>query len=347
MKIGDFDLNQEVLVVAEIGNCHEGSLSLAEDLMGLAAKAGAGAVKFQTIVPEKLVSSVDKDRIEQLKKFRLTHEQFERLHKLAQKEKVLFLSTPFDVESVRFLEPLVPAFKIASGDNNFFPLIDTIVKTRKPIILSSGLTDLDEIKLTVDHIKKMWARDGICQDLAVLHCVVNYPTELKDANLKAIEALKTLDVTVGYSDHTIGMEAAVLAVCLGARIVEKHFTVNKNHSSFRDHQMAADPKEMAELVARIKQVQIALGDGTKRVMDCEKENRLKVRRSIAAGRDLKKGCRIQEQDLTWVRPGHGWSPGEEKQLVGRVLAHDLKEGEIILESDVENRVPVSSAKHER
>ena len=228
MKIGDFDLARDILVVAEIGNNHEGSYTLAEEMIGLAAQAGAGAVKFQTIVSDKLVSPRQEERIQQLERFRLSYDEFERLSKVAQQENVLFLSTPFDLESARFLEPLVPAFKIASGDNNFFPMIDIIARTGKPIILSTGLMDLTEISKTKDFIEQIWHENDIDQELAILHCVVGYPTTPSDANLLAIRQLQKLGVTVGYSDHTIGIEAAVLSVALGARIVEKHFTIAKD-----------------------------------------------------------------------------------------------------------------------
>lgn len=147
MKIGRFDLDKDILIVAEIGNNHEGCYSLAEEMIGKAAEAGADAVKFQTIVPEKLVSTSQQDRIEQLRRFQLSYEEFERLSKVAEQENIIFLSTPFDIESARFLESLVPAYKIGSGDNDFFPMIDVIALTGKPIIISAGLTDLQEIKI--------------------------------------------------------------------------------------------------------------------------------------------------------------------------------------------------------
>ncbi len=183
MKIANFDLNKDILLVAEIGNNHEGSYALAEEMIGLAAQAGAGAVKFQTIVPEKLISLSQKERIEQLKRFQFTYDEFKRLSNVAKKENVLFLSTPFDIESAKFLEPLVPAYKIASGDNNFYPMIEVIAKTGKPIIMSTGLMKFKEIKKSIDFINKIWKKNGIKQDLAILHCVVAYPTPLDQANL--------------------------------------------------------------------------------------------------------------------------------------------------------------------
>lgn len=335
MKIENFDLNNKILLIAEIGNNHEGNLSLAEDLIGLAAKSGADVVKFQTIIPEKLVSSDQADRIRQLKKFQLKYEDFERLKKVADREKILFMSTPFDLESVRFLNPIVPAFKIASGDNNFFPLIDEVCATGKPIILSSGLTDLESIRETKQFVEAAWKKRNIVQDLAILHCVTSYPTVPSEANLLAMRQLAELGVTVGYSDHTIGIEAAVLSVALGARIIEKHFTISKTHSEFRDHQLSSDPAELSELVKRIRQTQELLGDGIKRIQSSEKEILQKVRRSIAASKTIESGQVLTWDDLSWVRPQDGLLPGQENQLVGRRLRKAVGPGELIQAKDVE------------
>jgi len=334
MKVGAHDTDRSVFIIAEIGNCHEGSLSLAEDLIGKAAEAGANAVKFQTIIPERLVSVLETERIQQLKKLCLTYDHFKHLQKIAQKENILFLSTPFDLESVEFLNPMVPAFKIASGDNDFFPLIRKAAETGKPIILSTGLQALAQSEAAVAFIKDVWGQKGISQDLALLHCVVSYPAPADQANLRAIDAMKSLGVTVGYSDHTIGIEAPVLAVALGARIIEKHFTIDKNYSAFRDHQLAADPKDLREMTDRIRNAEKMLGDGIKRMMNCEAENNIKVRRSIAAERAIEKGNRLSQEDIAWVRPGSGVRPGQESKLVGRVLKRDILRGEPLKESDV-------------
>ena len=335
MKIGNWDLDKNVLIVAEIGNNHEGSYALAEEMIGLAAQSGAGAVKFQTIVPERLVSPSQKDRIRQLEKFQLRYDEFEKLSKVAEQEKVLFLSTPFDIDSVRFLEPLVPAFKIASGDNNFFPLIDVVARTGKPIILSSGLASIEQIAATKSFIQNIWREQEINQELAVLHCVASYPVPLQEANLLAIKELrKQLGVTVGYSDHTLGIEAAVLSAALGARIIEKHFTLDKSYSDFHDHQLSADPQELALLVKRVEETIELLGDGKKRLQPSEKEVVGKVRRSIVASRDLSQGTILQWEDLTWLRPGGGLAPGCEDKIVGKKLKRFIPAGESILLKDV-------------
>lgn len=335
MKISNWDLAQDILVVAEIGNNHEGSYALAEEMVGLAARAGAGAVKFQTIVPDRLVSPSQKDRIRQLERFRLRYDEFEKLSEVAERENVLFLSTPFDIESARFLNNLVPAFKISSGDNLFFPLIDVVARTGKPIILSSGLTDMKQITKTKDFIQNIWRECRINQELAVLHCVVSYPTPPREANLLAIRQLRDqLGVTVGYSDHTLGIEAAILSVALGARIIEKHFTLDKNYSDFHDHQLSADPGELTLLVKRVRESVELLGDGEKRVQDSEKEVVDRVRRSIVASRDLGQGTVLQREDLTWLRPGGGLAPGREEEIVGKKLTRSIPAGEYILPKDL-------------
>lgn len=333
MKIANWDLERDILVVAEIGNNHEGSYGLAEEMIGLAARAGARAVKFQTYKTEHYVSREDEARFRRLKSFELTEGEFQRLGTVAKDAGVLFLSTPFDIDSARFLEPLVPAFKIASGDNNFFPLIDVIAHTGKPIILSSGLADLEQIQITRDFIWNIWRKQGIKQELAVLHCVSSYPTPAKEANLLAITQIrKQLGITVGYSDHTLGIEAAVLSVALGARIIEKHFTIDKNYSDFRDHQLSADPEEMALLVQRVRETGEMLSKGDKTIQKSERAVEGAMRRSIVARRDMPKGTTISIEDITWVRPAIGLPPGKEHLVVGKSLSRAVKSGEpIILE----------------
>ncbi len=334
MKIGRFDLEKDILIVAEIGNNHEGSFTLAERLIGLAAQAGAGAVKFQTIIPENLITIKNKIRVKQLKKFKLSFKEFECLSKVARKENTLFLSTPFDLECARFLNGIVPAFKIASGDNNFYPLIEYICGTGKPILISSGLADRGQIKKTKDFIESIWNRQGIRQELAILHCVSKYPTPLAEANLLAIPELKKLNVTVGYSDHTVGIDAAILSAALGTRIIEKHFTIDKNYSDYGDHQLSADPKEFALMVRKIKETIKMLGDGNISCHVRQHADANNIRRSIVASRRLKKGSVLSWEDLKWVRPGGGLSPGSEKELLGKILKRSVHEGEMLLNDDV-------------
>lgn len=335
MIIDGFDVNKDVLVIAEVGNNHEGSYSLAEEMIGLASQAGAGAVKFQTIVPEKLVSVCEEDRIRQLKKYQLSYSDFEKLSHVAKQENILFLSTPFDMESVHFLEPIVPAFKIASGDNTFYPLINEIARTAKPIILSTGLAEMDQIQVTMDFIKDIWNKNSIEQEIALLHCIVSYPAPPDEINLNIINHLKKLAPIVGFSDHTIGIEAAVLSVALGAKIIEKHFTIDKNYSDFHDHKLSADPSEFSVLVERVHEAYNMLGkvDG-RPLQSCEVNLKDAVRRSVVARYDLNVDEKITMDNILWVRPGDGIKPGEEDRLLGKKLIRPIKSGEKILAVDV-------------
>jgi sialic acid synthase SpsE len=342
MRIGGLDLSERVMIVTEIGNNHEGSFDLAARLIDLAAEAGVNAVKFQTYRTEHYVSRRDRRRFQQLKSFELTFEVFERLSRVAADAGVLFLSTPFDLESARFLEDLVPAYKIASGDITFFPLLEVVAGTGKPLMISTGLAELDQIADAKATIERIWSRRGIRQELALLHCVSSYPTPASEANLAAISTLKAIfGDTVGYSDHTEGIEAAVLSVAAGARIVEKHFTIAKDHSDFRDHQLSAEPSEMAHLVGRIRAVEVLLGDGHKGPQPCEQSVEALLRRSIAASRDLPTGTVLSPRDLTWVRPATGLAPGQEHRVVGRTLTVGVEAGgPVTPEMLVEEAAPV-------
>lgn len=331
MQIGTINLDQEILVIAEIGNNHEGDFDRAVQMIGAAAKAGAGAVKFQTIVPDKLVAISEQKRIQQLERFRFSYEQYGQLAQVAAEQGVIFLSTPFDLESVIALDHLMPAFKIASSDNDFYPLLEAVAKTGKPLIFSTGLADLDQISRTVAFINRVWQKHDIDQEMAILHCVTSYPTKAEEANLRAIQTLKQeFDAEVGYSDHTLGIQAAVAAVALGARIIEKHFTLDKNLSDFRDHQLSADPEDLKQLVQQAKDVHSMLGDGDLKPCPSEVEILQQVRRSIVAGRDLTAGQQLTQADISWVRPGGGLAPGAESQVLGKRLNQAVNKGEKIL-----------------
>jgi N,N'-diacetyllegionaminate synthase len=335
MKIGSFDTEKEVFIVAEVGNNHEGSYTLAEELVGLAAEAGAHAIKFQTFKTELYISPKDEGRFKRMKGFELSQNEFEKLSQIATKAGLIFFSTPFDLESAAFLRKIVSVYKVASGDNNFYPLLEFIAKTSKPILVSSGMSDLKLLQKSKAVIEKIWAENNIHQELGILHCVSSYPVEPDQANLGAISHLKNeFKCTIGYSDHTIGTAAAVMAVTLGARIIEKHFTIRKDYSDFRDHQLSADPKEMAELVRRIRLTSTMLGSGLKTIQPCERDGVKLYRRSIVAKRDLPVGEKIVLDNIMWIRPASGLVPGQEDLVVGKTLKKALKAGDLVLEEDL-------------
>jgi len=331
VKIGHVDLEREVLVVAEIGNNHEGDVALAEELIALAAASGAQAVKFQTIRPDCLVAPGQHARLAQLRKLSLPEEAHARLAARAAKEGVMFLSTPFYLDAVDLLDPLVPAFKIASGDNNFVPLLRRVAATGKPVLLSTGMADMDAVRAAVAELEKVWVESGEAPSLVLMHCVSAYPTPAAQANLKAIPTLASLGHLVGYSDHTLGIDACLLAVALGARVIEKHFTISKNYSEFRDHRLSAEPSELQLLVERVREAAAMLGDGEKRVMPSEQPQA--ARRSVAAARSLPQGHRLSQADVAWLRPGDGLSPGRESSLIGRALRHSVQAGDRLTSGD--------------
>ena len=330
MIIGNIDTEKEIIIVAEIGNNHEGSYTLAEELIGLAKASGAHAVKFQTFKTEHYISRKDERRFKQLKSFELTWNEFERLSHVAQSAGLLFISTPFDLESAEFLRNIISVYKIASGDNDFYPLIEYIASTGLPIIMSGGLTDIAQLQYSSSLIRKIWSDHKIDQSLAVLHCVSSYPVPPDQANLGAIRHIKhALQCTVGYSDHTLGTEAAILSAAMGARIIEKHFTINKNHSTFRDHQLSADPEEMRTIVRKVKDASRMLGSGIKEIQMAEVASKDLMRRSIVAKHDLPKGNVLSWDDITWIRPSGGLAPGKETLILGKMTSVPIAMGEQI------------------
>jgi len=330
MKIGEINSSEKVMVIAEIGNNHEGSYSLAEEMIGLAAGAGADAVKFQTFQTECYVSKDNDERYKKLKSFELSHHEFEKLSGVAKDEGVCFISTPFDLESAIFLDTIVDALKISSGDNNFYPLIEVVASTAKPIIMSTGFAGIQQIIKSKTLIEEIWDQKEIVQDLAILHCVSAYPVEPKYANLQSIQTLRELiDCTIGFSDHTLGTNAAIVSVGLGARIIEKHFTIDKNYSDFRDHQISSDPKEMKLLIQSVRDVEKMMGSGDKSPQLPEKDSVKHIRRSIVAKHTLSEGHIFQWDDITWTRPSGGLEPGEEQRINGKRLNQDIQKGEKI------------------
>jgi sialic acid synthase SpsE len=335
VRIGTFDTAERVLVIAEAGNNHEGDADRARALVRGAAGCGAHAVKFQTFKAAAFCRPSDAERFAQLSRFELSPAVFAELAALARAAGLLFISTPLDMESVGVLEPLVDAYKVASGDNNFYPLLDRIASTQKPVLVSTGISDLRQVQATVQRIRDAWRPSDASPGLAVLHCVSSYPAPVDDVNLAAIGVLqRETGLTAGYSDHTLGIDACVAAVAAGARIVEKHFTLDKETSSFRDHKLSADPAEMTRLVREVGRMSALVGRPEKVVRNSERAGVTQYRRSIVAAADLPAGHTLSEADLTWLRPGGGLPPGDESRLVGRVLARPIARGDQILASDV-------------
>ena len=303
MKIQKFNLKKKIFIIAEAGNNHEGNFNRAKKLITLAAKAGADAIKFQTFKTENYINRADIKRFKQLKKFELSYMQFKSLKKLARKKKLKFMSTPLDIKSAEFLIKNADLIKIASCDNNFFPLIEKVLKSKKPMIISTGMMNISQIKSLTNFIYKIIGKKLAEKRVSLLHCVTSYPVNDKFANLKSIEYLiKNSKLTIGYSDHTMGNEACIAAAAMGAKIIEKHITLNKKFSSFRDHALSADYTDFKNLIISIRKVEKQLGEFSKEVQKPEKKLIKLVRRSAYVNKDIAKGQKTSLENINFLRP---------------------------------------------
>jgi len=330
MRIGPVDTDRQVAIIAEIGNNHEGDLATARELVRAAAGAGAHAVKLQAIEPAELVGPEDTARLAQLRHFQLTAEQFAELAALAHSLGIGFVCTPFSLGAVDWLEPLVDAFKVASGDNDYLALLERIGATGRPTIVSAGMTGVQGLARARRAL--LGAGGG---EFAALHCVSAYPTPPEAARLATIPVLaRDLDATIGYSDHTIGVQAGLAAVALGARILEKHFTLRHDFSDYRDHQLSSEPAELEELVRRVAEVELLRGEPREvDVLPEEVAVAATARRSAVAARDLPEGHVLGAGDVQFLRPAGPIGPAD--PVVGRVLRRPRRAGERLQAGDVE------------
>ncbi len=337
MRLGTRDLQREIVVVAEIGNNHEGDPRLALELVEAAAEAGADAIKVQVIDPERLVHRAQTERIAQLSQYRLPMETLLQMAALTERKGALFMASAFDLVSLEAIVGSVAAIKIASGDLDFHPLLTRAAGLGKPILLSTGMATLEEVGAAVGVIAAHASKRVMSDRLALMHCVSLYPTPLQEANLSAIGTLeRAFHLTVGYSDHTLGIDAAVMAISQGARIIEKHFTVDKTRRSFRDHALSADPAEMKQLTTVAHEYERILGNGDKTPTAAEREAAVGARRSVVASRDLPAGHRLTEADFDFVRPREGRPPAAAAEMIGRSLRVPLKYHDLVLEHHIES-----------
>jgi len=307
---------KKCFIIAEIGNNHEGSFNIACKLIKKAKDAGVDAVKFQTYETKNFINKFDTDRFDRFEKFKLTKEEFYKLSVLAKKYNLKFISTPFDINSAIFLSKIVDLFKISSGDNNYFQLIEKILKFNMNTIISTGLLDYRGITNLYKFIIK---KKFDLTKLGLLHCVSSYPTPDNEANLLSINFLrKKFIATIGYSDHTIGEKACLVATVLGARIIEKHFTLDNNYSGFRDHKISLNPINMKYLVDSIKSIENMLGQEKKIIQKSEKKNIFSMRRSIYSSRFIPKNSKINLKDILITRPFSSLEPNEIKKIIGKI-----------------------------
>lgn len=326
---------QHVFIIVEAGVNHNGDLKRAYALVDAAAEAVADAVKFQTFSADRLVTRLspkagyqrettdpNESQYELLKKLELSASAHCELQRRAEQRGLVFLSTPFDAESADLLEKLgVPAFKVGSGELTDLPLLEHIARKSRPMILSTGMGTMEEVTQAVETVRKT----GL-EEIALLHCVSAYPAPVEDANLLAMRWLReTFTVPVGYSDHTEGIQVAVLAVAGGASIIEKHLTLDRGLPG-PDHRMSLEPGEFAAMVREIRRAEGIMGRGGKQPMPSELNARAVARKSVVALVDIEKGARLTREMLGIRRPGLGIPPSQLSRVIGRTIDRAVPAG---------------------
>lgn len=327
-----------VCIIAEAGVNHNGSLELAKKMVLAAKDAGVDYIKFQTFIPKKLVSQyaakadyqkqttdANESQLKMLEKLALTQNDFIELKVYCEECGIGFISTPFDLDSISFLDKLNMDFwKVPSGEITNLPYLETIARTGRSVVMSTGMCNMDEIKEAVEVLEE----NGV-GNIALLHCNTQYPTPFADVNLKAMLHIKAeIGKIVGYSDHTTGIEVPVAAVALGAQVIEKHFTLDKNMEG-PDHKASLEPNELKAMVLAIRNIEQALGNGIKEMSASEKQNAPIARKSIVAACHIHKGEVFTTENITTKRPGNGISPMKWHKVIGQVAKRDFLEDELI------------------
>ncbi|MDO5563502.1 MAG: N-acetylneuraminate synthase [Synergistaceae bacterium] len=327
-----------ILIIAEAGVNHNGDVKIAKRLIDEAKRCGAGIVKFQTGNLSSVVSKTaqkadyqkrqtgsDETQYEMIKKLLLSREEFICLSRYCKDVGITFLSTPFDIESIHFLNTLdMPFWKIPSGEITNLPYLIEIAKTGKEIVLSTGMSTIEEIAAAIDVLNNHGAGA-----ISLLHCTTEYPAPIADVNLKAMETMrKAFNLPVGYSDHTQGIEIPIAAAAMGAAIIEKHFTLDRNMNG-PDHKASLEPDELQQMIRVIRNVELATGNGDKRPVPSEIKNIAIARKSIIAKRDIAKGETFSEDNITTKRPGNGINPMRWFEVLGQRAIRDFAEDELI------------------
>ena len=331
----------KVKIIAEAGVNHNGDIELAKRLIEEAAQAGADMIKFQTFTASKVISrsapkakyqkvTTDKEesQLEMAKKLELDSKAHRLLQAHSQKMGLQFLSTPFDLDAVDLLVSLgLKIFKIPSGEITNLPLLKKVGGLRAEIFLSTGMACLGEIESAIEVLIQAGTSKNL---ITVLHCNTEYPTPMSDVNLLAMQTIqKALQVNIGYSDHTLGIEVPTAAVAIGATVIEKHFTLDRQLPG-PDHQGSAEPREFKEMVKAIRNIELALGDGLKRPSPSETPNLEIARKSIVASRRIRKGEILSTENLTTKRPGTGMSPMLWDSVIGTLSSRDFQEDDLII-----------------
>ena len=327
------------LIIAEAGVNHNGDINLAKRMIDAAAEAGVDYVKFQTFKAENLVQRKAKkasyqidntdnvgSQFSMLKKLELSNSAHEELIKYCKLKNVKFLSTAFDFESMDFLKNKLDFYKIPSGEITNLPYLEKVAKLGLSVVMSTGMANMQEVRDAFDILVKNGLKKD---DITILHCNTEYPTPMEDVNLTAMLSIKKeLDVKIGYSDHTLGIEVPIAAVAMGAKVIEKHFTLDRKMKG-PDHKASLEPDELKAMVTGIRNIELALGDGIKKPSKSEQKNILIARKSIVAIQDIKKGDIFTEQNISVKRPGNGISAMKWYDVLGRNADKNYKEDELI------------------
>lgn len=326
-----------VFIIAEAGVNHNGDINKAFELIDVAIKAGVDAVKFQFFSAEGLVSKTaakaqyqkqttnkEETQYEMLKRLELSKDDYIRLDEYCKDKEIMLFATAFDFDSIDFLHSIdIPIWKVPSGEVTNLPYLEKIAKYKKPIIMSTGMCDITEISQSLEIIKKY------NNDVTLLHCNTEYPTPYKDVNLRAMNTIKKVfNVPVGYSDHTSSIEVSIAAVALGACVIEKHFTLDKNMEG-PDHLSSLEPDELKAMAKAIRNIEKALGNDKKEVSESEARNKETVRKSIVAKTDILQGEVFSEKNITAKRPGRGISPMRWYEVIGKKAKQNFKKDEVI------------------
>lgn len=327
-------MNKHIIIIAEAGVNHNGSLELAKKLVDEAKRAGADYVKFQTSTPEKVISvfaeqaeyqknntGIQESQLDMVRKIMLSLEEFRPLKEYCDKVGIKFMSTPFDLDAIDLLASFgMDYMKVPSGEITNLPYLRKIATLRMPVILSTGMSRIGEVE---DAINILIYGGMKREDIILLHCNTEYPTPYEDVNLKAMLTLRdTFGVRVGYSDHTKGIEVPIAAVAMGAEVIEKHFTLDHNLPG-PDHVASLEPKELKAMVDSIRNIEKAIGSGLKVVSSSEEKNIKIARKSIIAAKDIKAGELLTEENLTVKRPGNGVSPMLWDSVIGTKAKRDF------------------------
>lgn len=342
-------MSKHVLIIAEAGVNHNGSLKLAKQLIDRAVEAGVDIIKFQTFKSEKLVSKAarqaeyqqrnigkeDEGQLAMLKKLELSQSGHEELISYCNERGIRFFSTAFDMDSIDYLHSLdMGLWKIPSGEITNYPYLRKIAQYKEPVILSTGMCELADIEVALNVLLQFGVKK---EQITILHCNTEYPTPFEDVNLKAmLEIGEKFGVQIGYSDHTKGIEVPIAAVALGAMVIEKHFTLDKNMEG-PDHKASLEPEELKAMVSAIRNIEQALGTGHKTISESERKNIEIARKSIVAARPIKVGEVLTEENLTVKRPGNGINPMRWNEVVGTCATQSFNEEDPIqLAEDILN-----------